>query len=750
MTYMGQYASPEGHRLDKLGFQSFEVGGDIDATEQPCDGAVVIEKRTTAGYASEASSAYSLSETDEDARYAVALSPQINWVASADGRVVRVSPRWAEMTGSNPSEALGYRWIEKLHPDDVTATAKAWERSVKTASPIDIEYRLKTCNAGYRWVLSRAIARLDDSAQVVRWYGTLEDVQGRRVAEDALRDSEERFRLAAQAAGLGIWDYNASEDQREWSEDFKAMLGLPIDATPSIDAALSRVVPDDRPKLLALIGAVRAGHSGYRFETMVRIRRADTGDERWMKTAGLRIEAPLGRLQRVLVTVRDVTEERNVEDRIRWTADHDGMTRLPNRAAFVNRLESSIVTASRDNSQVALVVFDVDHLKETNDTLGHDAGDVLIQTLAERLTKIFGTGCTVGRLGGDEFAAILKPTDEDAMVLKTQAALDVLREPFTYEGRIVDCQATAGGSVFPQHGSSATELLKAADIALYAAKSRSRGGVLAFRAIMRADLQRRSSMISVARDAVREDRIVPYYQPKVSLHDNAVCGFEALLRWRHPTLGIQAPGTIAAAFEDLDLATSISERMLSQIVDDMRRWLDNGVEFGRIAVNLSPAEFRHESLVSRVLERLHRARIATSRLELEVTETVFLGRGADSVADALSMFSREGVTIALDDFGTGYASLTHLKAFPVDIIKIDRSFVSSLDTNPNDAAIVDAVIGLGHKLGMEIVAEGVETNFQARYLIERGCEYAQGYLFGRAGPAATIPPMVLQNRALIG
>ena len=293
-----------------------------------------------------------------------------------------------------------------------------------------------------------------------------------------------------------------------------------------------------------------------------------------------------------------------------------------------------------------------------------------------------------------------------------------------------------------EHGASAAELLEAADIALYAGKERNRGGFLPFRTAMRADLQRRSSMISVARDAARDNRIVPYYQPKVSLKDDAICGFEALLRWHHPTLGVQAPGTIAAAFEDLDLATGISERMFAQIIDDMRHWLDDGVEFGRIAVNLSPAEFRHESLVSRILERLHHSGIPTSRIELEVTETVFLGRGADSVAEALNVFSREGVKIALDDFGTGYASLTHLKAFPVDVIKIDRSFVSNLDTDPDDAAIIDAVVGLGHKLGMEVVAEGIETNVQARYLLDREGDYGQGYLFGKASPAATVPSIV--------
>jgi diguanylate cyclase (GGDEF)-like protein/PAS domain S-box-containing protein len=728
--------------LDQLGHKEFRSHDDRDTPEDPFAEAVLAEEEAARGVAGQPSSTGSLDEDDDDARYAVAISPQINWTAAPDGSIERVSPRWAEMTGADPSAALGDQWLGRLHPDDVADTAKAWRKAVKTKLPIDIEYRLKTCNAGYRWVRSRAVARLADSGQVVRWYGTLEDVHDRKLAEHALRDSEERFRLAAQAAGLGIWDYNASDDQREWSEEFKAMLGLPMDAAPSIDTALTCVVPDDRPKLLALIGAVRAGHSGHRFETMVRIRRADTGAERWMKTAGWRIEAPLGRLHRVLVTVRDVTEERNVEDRIRWTADHDGMTRLPNRTAFVGRLESAIATAASEDTHVALVLFDVDHLKETNDTIGHDAGDVLLQTLADRLTNCFSHRCAIGRLGGDEFAAILERTDEDTLVIKVQTALDALREPFTYEGRIVDCQATAGASVFPQHGVSAADLLKAADIALYAGKERNRGGFLPFRATMRADLQRRSSMISVARDAARENRIVPYYQPKVSLQDGAVCGFEALLRWRHPTLGVQAPGTIAAAFEDLDLATGISERMFAQIIDDMRHWLDDGVEFGRIAVNLSPAEFRHESLVSRILERLHYSGIPTSRIELEVTETVFLGRGADSVAEALNVFSREGVKIALDDFGTGYASLTHLKAFPVDVIKIDRSFVSNLDTDPDDAAIIDAVVGLGHKLGMEVVAEGIETNVQARYLLDRGCDYGQGYLFGKASPAATVPSIV--------
>ena len=681
-------------------------------------------------------------ESDEDARYAIALSPQINWTATAEGAVERVSPRWLEMTGADPSAALGTQWLARVHPDDVAATMGAWMESVATKVPVDVEYRLETRDSGYCWVRGRAAPRLDAAGNVIRWYGTLEDVHDRKLTERALRESEERFRLAAQAAGIGIWDYDVVNDRREWSDEFKAMLGLGRDAPPAIATALAAVVPEDRARLGALIDSVRAGDCGQQFDITLRIRRHDTGALRWMKTAGWRIEAPSGPLTRVLVTVRDVTEERTAEERIRWTATHDAMTRLPNRAAFGDRLEQAVAAAARDGTTVALVLFDVDHLKETNDTIGHDAGDVLLRTAAARLEAVFGADCTLARLGGDEFAGILAATDEAAMAVRVRAALGALREPFTHEGRIIDCQATAGGSVYPAHGANAAELLKAADIALYAAKAANRGGLLTFRAEMRADMQRRSSMISIARDVVRDDRFEPYYQPKVAFGSNRICGFEALLRWRHPTLGIQLPATIAAAFDDLDLAVAMGEGMLGHIVDDMRRWLDEGVDFGRIAVNLSPAEFRHESLVPRVLERLHRANVPTSRLELEVTETVFLGRGADSVAQALEAFSRAGVTIALDDFGTGFASLTHLKAFPVDVIKIDRSFVSSSDSDLGDAAIIDAVVSLGHRLGMQVVAEGVETEAQARYLLAQGCDYGQGFLFGKAMPSSAVPEML--------
>jgi EAL domain-containing protein (putative c-di-GMP-specific phosphodiesterase class I) len=252
---------------------------------------------------------------------------------------------------------------------------------------------------------------------------------------------------------------------------------------------------------------------------------------------------------------------------------------------------------------------------------------------------------------------------------------------------------------------------------------------------MRANMQRRTSMLSVARMIARDDRVMPFYQPKVRLSDGALTGFEALLRWRHDTLGVQGPDTIAAAFDDLTAATSLGERMLQRICADLARWRNEGLPLMPVALNLSPAEFRREDLFDRIMGQLHNHGLPTKLLELEVTETVLLGRGAESVGDTLASFHNAGVTVALDDFGTGYASLKHLREYPVDVIKIDRSFVAGLLTEPGDAAIVNAVLGLANQLDIAVVAEGVETAEQAAYLLRRDCSHAQGYLFGRPMPA---------------
>src|SRR5690606_15453531 len=259
---------------------------------------------------------------------------------------------------------------------------------------------------------------------------------------------------------------------------------------------------------------------------------------------------------------------------------------------------------------------------------------------------------------------------------------------------------------------------------------------------MRDNVQQRNSMVHLARAAIEDDRIVPYYQPKLDLKARSLVGFEALLRWRNPRGRIGSPAALEAAFEDSDVSAQISDRMIERVISDMRGWLDRGIDFKSVAVNASAAEFRRDNFAERVLEQLRRADIPTRCFQLEITATVFLGRGAEYVHRALALLNMRGVRIALDDFGTGYASLRHLKQFPVDIIKIDQSFVRDMAVDPGDEAIINAVINLGRSLGIRVVAEGIETHEQERRLIEFDCDFGQGFLFSRAVPANRVPALV--------
>ncbi|MES1971673.1 MAG: EAL domain-containing protein [Pseudomonadota bacterium] len=434
-----------------------------------------------------------------------------------------------------------------------------------------------------------------------------------------------------------------------------------------------------------------------------------------------------------------------LHSKVRVLAYTDHLTGLPNRALFAERLQSSLKEAGAAGAHVGLIILDVDHFKTVNDSMGHAAGDALLKEIGARLRRGAPAGATVARLGGDEFAIILPGLSAAEANLETvRAALKDLEMPIPFDEQILDAHVSAGAAMWPTDSADADDLLKSADLALYAAKAVGGGAIRGFRTAMRENVRRKTTMLSEARGALNDDRIVPFYQPKVRLATGEVVGFEALLRWHHPLNGLQYPRSIGAALEDKELAAHLTDRMMDSVFADMRGWLQSGVPFGKIAINGAAADFFRGELAERVLERLDRFGIPPGRLELEVTESVFFGRRAESVERTLNALNRAGVTIALDDFGTGYASLTHLKQFPVDVLKIDRSFVSKLTDNDGeeDAVIVGAVLNLAHNLGIVTVAEGIETIAQRNYLRRKGCDLGQGYLFSRAVAASRVPGLV--------
>ena len=464
-----------------------------------------------------------------------------------------------------------------------------------------------------------------------------------------------------------------------------------------------------------------------------------TGGLRWFESLVSRVSNADEQLVRFMVMSRDITQQKSAEDQVRWTATHDSLTGLPNRALFQEQVDQ---LGAQANSRFALLLLDIDDFKIVNDTLGHDAGDALLSTIGKRLRKSVREDDFVARLGGDEFAIILHEVkSKEATVAAAAKILDLLKEPWLYNGRLADCRVSIGASISALHGGDPAELLKKADMALYAAKTQGRERFALFQTVMRAQMEKRASELSLGRSAIAQDLIVPHYQPKIELRSGKLIGFEALLRWRHPTRGIQKPTTIAAAFEDVDLARALTDRILCSVITDMRHWSDIGLHFGHVAVNVAAADFKQSDFAERLIEKLDSGGVPRSRLQVEVTETVFLGRGAEYVEHALKTLSVSGIRIALDDFGTGYASLSHLKQFPVDIVKLDQSFLRDVEDAHNQA-IIRTVIGLGRSLNLDVVAEGVETEEQEAYLIAQGCPFGQGYLYGKAVPARRVREII--------
>jgi len=431
----------------------------------------------------------------------------------------------------------------------------------------------------------------------------------------------------------------------------------------------------------------------------------------------------------------DVTEAIQAAAQIEFLAFRDPLTGLPNRVAFQRAYDDAVAGSEQTGEMFGLIMIDVDHFKDVNDTLGHDAGDALLKALAGQLKRAFRRGDTVARLGGDEFAIVLRDLKNEAdMVRPIEVLQGFLRTPIEHAGQSFTICASIGAAVHADPDDDPTHLLKNADVALYQAKYEGRNRSVTFKPAMRTQVERRVELLRDVRGAIAQGEFDMFYQPVVDLASNTVAGFEALMRWHHPEQGVLPPAAFMAAFEDNDLSLQLGEVAFERSLGQMRAWIDQGVDFGRVAINVSSAQFRTGRLACEIEAKLKHWKVPADRLTIEVTENVYMGWGAEVVSETVKRLHDAGVLIALDDFGTGYASLANLRQFPIDRLKIDKSFVQ----NSQDDAIVRAVINLGSSMGMKVVAEGVEGPAQLATLTSYGCDQVQGYHFAKPMPASEV------------
>jgi diguanylate cyclase (GGDEF)-like protein len=435
-----------------------------------------------------------------------------------------------------------------------------------------------------------------------------------------------------------------------------------------------------------------------------------------------------------VATYEDVTERHHAEERIRFMAHHDALTSLPNRVLFRIRMEERLRMSNQHGARVAILCLDLDNFKNVNDTLGHPVGDALLEAVAGRLHSCMREGDSVARIGGDEFA-ILAPLSEpgDRAELLAQRIVKALSEPFDLDGQRAVIGVSIGIALATDREISADVLLKNADMALYRAKSDGRGGYRFFEAEMDAQMQARRAIELDLREAMSRQELEVWYQPIFDIAANRVSGFEALVRWHHPEHGMIPPIQFVPLAEELGLIVPIGEWVLRQACQDAVTWPDDL----KVAVNLSPVQFRNSHLVDTVRQALARTGLASNRLELEITETALL-HDNETVLATLHRLRDLGLRTVLDDFGTGYSSLSYLRIFPFDKLKIDQSFVREMATRPDCVAIVNSVASLAHQLGIMTTAEGVETVEQFEQVRRAGCTEAQGYYFDYPRPAAVL------------
>jgi diguanylate cyclase (GGDEF)-like protein/PAS domain S-box-containing protein len=685
-------------------------------------------------------------ESNERLRAVIQAAPMAI-IARDRQEVVRMwNPAAERMFGWTEAEVLGTR--STIVPESMREATDALRLRAEAGETIIIEETQRRHRDGRLIDVAMSISPIyDASGTVTGTMVTIADISPRKQAEQALRDSEAHLRLAMDAAQMGMWYWEYGTDRFTYSEGLNVLFGRPPDAPLQHYRVLQELLhPDDREHFDATLR--HAVKQGSDFQVDYRVVWPD-GSVHWVSNRGQVHRGPGQRAERVVGVAMDITDRKIAEQRIAHMAHHDALTGLPNRVLLRDRIQQAIAQAHRNEARLAVLFIDLDRFKTINDSLGHQLGDRLLQSVASRILVCVREGDTVSRVGGDEFVIVIPgiASDSDASAVASKI-LEVLGHPFHLHGNDLHVAASIGISLYPSDGADAETLMRNADTAMYHAKDSGRANFQFFTQHMNVAAQQRLSLDNALRRALENNEFEVHYQPFFDLRDRSITGFEALVRWNPPGLPMVGPSEFIAAAEESGLIVPIGEFVLRESLRQAKGWQS----FGRpvsIAINVSANQLARRSFVERLRRLVQEVGIDPALVELEVTEGVIV-EGAGEAREAIDQIAAFGVGIAIDDFGTGYSGLAYLKRLPIDTVKIDQSFVRDLTVDPDDAAIVTAIVAMARSLGVDVIAEGVETEEQVSELKRLGCHRAQGYLLARPMNAAAVTRLLRQSRADAG
>lgn len=694
-----------------------------------------------------------LNESRQRLRLALESADLGTWDWHIPSSRLFASARASQLQGLEPLpfEGAFLDFFRQVPMEDRHSLRQSYQSLVaEHRSHYQVTYRVQLENGGLRFLESTAKLQLDDTGQPQRMVGTLVDISERLLREQRLQASEEKFAKAFHSSPDAITITERDSGRYiEVNEGFTRITGyLPDEVVGRTAFELDIwAYPEERVRMIEHLT-----QQGQVLHMEMHGRHRD-GEVRLVDVSVQPIE--LNGLPCLLLTARDISELKQAQAQVQHLAYHDALTNLPNRALLMDRLTQQIALLKRHDLRGALLFLDLDHFKHINDSLGHPVGDSVLRLVTARLEASVRLEDTVARLGGDEFVVLLSGLEgkRSEVTRHVRQVADKLRqllaEPMLLDGHRLQVTPSIGVALIPDHGNTPADLLKRADIALYRAKDSGRNAIQLFRTTMQDAASARLRLENDLRLALARGEFELHFQPQVDARDGKVVGAEALLRWQHPQLGPQSPAQFIQVLEESGLIVEVGGWVLAEACHFCAQLLaDSLVDSERfsLCVNISPRQFRQHDFVERVASSLRDSQLPNAMLKLEITEGIVIQNIDDTVGKMLRL-KKHGVSFAMDDFGTGYSSLTYLKRLPVDMLKIDQSFVRDATHDPNDAEIIRAIVAMARSLGLALIAEGVEQQDQLDFLQSQDCHLYQGYLFSKPLPQDAFRELLERQRA---